>query len=212
LIGSILISEVSEPRKGEIMKARGYAELTTTELPDGLQFVVVRRFGWADVIGPIYDVLFVICFLWFALSNLDRWKPLTLTFVLVSLFFFLHLHLSRWLHGRTTTLRVTADGLHATGNLGNLFATSLEATASEVASIRYQASPEWTTGGVYLKRGKASVRILPGLRFGPGNEVIDTIFRRFPHLKPIDNSPAARLFGRQAGATAPEGSNPPRMA
>ena len=191
------------------MKARGYVELTTTELPDELQFVAVRYFGWVELIGPVFEVLYIFMFLWLAWWGHDRWTPLWLAFALISFLFFLFQYFPQWIHGRTTTLRVTANGLQASGNLGNLLATSVEVTASEVASIRYQASPDWITSGVYFKRGKTNIRDLTGLRYGPGNEVIDLIFRRFPQFKPIDDSPAARLFGGRTALAALESSNPP---
>jgi hypothetical protein len=105
------------------MKARGYVELTTTELPDELHFRAVHHYGWAEIVfGSILCIALLTGLVMFGVLVLKRhdWLGLAGIFLTVLTFASYDRYFVRWLHGRTTELRVKSDELVATGNLRRL--------------------------------------------------------------------------------------------
>jgi hypothetical protein len=166
------------------MKARRCAELTTTELPDELQFRVVRYVslrGWIkwfvqSAIGIIVAALL--------LAGADRvfgWKDSVGLPLLACIYIGMVAPaiLAYWLKGRATELRITSDGLIASGNIGDIFSKQAVIATSEVFSLG------WRSGGLLLVREgfwRRPICVLPGLNEKQGNAVMKSIAGRFPDL------------------------------
>jgi hypothetical protein len=159
------------------MRARGYAELTTTELSDELQFRSIRHAGWSDWLlriappATIVSTFFVPSF-----NHIWAFRILMILSVAGS---------TRldWLHGRATELRVTSSELVATGNIGKLFSTRKAVQASEVDWLGFNSvGQEW---GLMLEGVETGVCLLiPGLNRKQAKTVADAILRRFPNIRP----------------------------
>jgi hypothetical protein len=175
------------------MKAFGRTELTTVELESELQFVVVRHDGWADLIAMMVLILFMYI-MW-------KWQNYwTLGFIAgISILSIV----ARWLHGRTTILRVTEFELGATGNLGRMFSAEVRVPASDVTSIRYESSGLGDFGGVYLRRRWRRNCVLPGLSATQASEVVCAIYRRFPAIGSKYHDPEALPHGTGSDPITP---------
>jgi hypothetical protein len=166
------------------MKALGYSELTTAELPDSLEFRVIWHFGWVEFIRPVFYVAFVLFIL---MANILKHLTaldiaLSLSGVLIMTFIFLD-HAAKWFQGRTTTLRVTDNELVASGNLGRLFLTKVRIPAPEVDWLGYQC--DILSDGLTIEYGEEPcLCLLPGLNQEQAESAADIILRKFPSIRP----------------------------
>jgi hypothetical protein len=167
------------------MRVRGYTEFTTTELPDGLQFRVVRHASLRDWIKWFAKSAILITVLALFLKVADLvlgWKDSVDLIFLACFWFgmFVPPILAYWLNGGVTELRVTSNELVAAGNLGdNIFSKRAIVATSQVESLR------WKTGGVLLERDslwRRPIWVLPGLNLEQGTTVMNSILGRFPDL------------------------------
>jgi hypothetical protein len=161
------------------MRAREYAELTTTELPDELQFTVVRRTNWVEGIIRMLIIAFPILIL-FAPSAHISWG-LRMFFLFYMIILVSSMNLS-WVHGGTTTLRVTSSSLVAIGNLGKLLSTRATLPASEVTWLGFSYL-QGVADGLSIEGEEADIYV-PGLNREQAEAVADKILQRFPSIRP----------------------------
>jgi hypothetical protein len=159
------------------MNARGTTELTTTELPNELQFQAVRNLGWVEL--AIWPVAFVACeiFAWMMPAHGGR-----MVLVLGALLLLLPLATLR--RNLVWRLSVTNQRFEANGYLDQ-FAVILYiphrvvVPLSKVKSIGYQGDDH----GFYLDCGFWKKEcVLPGLNREQSQQVAMTILRRFPDV------------------------------
>jgi hypothetical protein len=189
------------------MKARGYTELSTTELPDELQFSVVFHNGWINLIADQIIYLFPIFILWQA-----RMQHNSKLLVLLLLIFALSLIdvrrlLIKWLHGNRENLIINRNGISISGNLGYLFLTQLSISASELTRTgfglkggrQYGVPKNLEYNDFYLQYGRKCLPILRGLNQDQKKNIYDLIIKRFPAAFGGKDGHASILFGDQTG-------------
>jgi hypothetical protein len=132
------------------VKLFGHAEINSIELPNALEFTVVRVLGWFDWFAWIVLAPSVLWMFWRAGS---LWTHAVAIFAGVSTAVYLT---ANWLQGKETRLRVTSDEILAEGNLGRLFTTTIRIPASEVSSRRYFSDPEGDSSGVQVNGTRSS--------------------------------------------------------
>jgi len=187
--GSILVPGEAQPRTGEPMKAHGYTELTTTELPDEMRFRVVRHYGWVEIVfGSILCIALLTSLVMFGVLVLKRhdWLGHAGIFLTVLVFASYDHYFIRWLHGRTTELRVKSDELVVTGNLGRLFLKRMSLQASKVVWLGY--IHDFYSDGLTVEydddKAPPIICVLPGLDREQAESTADAILRRFPNIRP----------------------------
>lgn len=160
------------------MHARGTTELTTTELPDELQFCAVRSIGWLDL--AIWPVLFAVCetLAWVMPANGHRMYLVVGAFLLLVPL----VTLQRQLVWR---LSVNGQRFESSG-YQDPYAVLIHiphrvvVPLSEVKSIGHHGDDE---RGFYLDCGIwKKENVLPGLTREQSRQVALTILRRFPQL------------------------------
>jgi hypothetical protein len=159
------------------MKARGYAELTTTESPNELQFRVTYHAGWEDWFRRIAPPAIIVS-IFFVPSFKHIWVYRVLMFLSMAGSTQLD-----WIHGRTTELRVTSSELVVTGNLRRLFPTKATVPASEVMWLGFDNAGSNQRGFV-LEGSETCLCLFPGLNRERAEAVANTILRRFPNIRP----------------------------
>ncbi|MGA3372892.1 MAG: hypothetical protein ABSC48_14140 [Terracidiphilus sp.] len=167
------------------MRVRGYTELTTTELPDELQFRVVRHailrawINWVTKrflsIAPALALCLLYGF-WKDRSVLWAFAGLLTGVFSISVVMFL----AHWLHGPTTDLCVTGDELVANGNLRtNILSNRATVPWSEVKILG------WAEEGLCVVRKGfwgLTTCVLPGLDEEQAKAVRTAISMRFPGI------------------------------
>jgi hypothetical protein len=149
------------------MRIRGHAELTTTELSDEILFHVLRHDGLIDwflmIVAPAVAV-------WsFYLPS--SWAGV----VIFPIALLISSPIPYWLHGRTTDLRVNADGIVASGNLGNIFFRMAKITPPELRPI------VWLRDGLHLNgSGRGQRFVIYKLDREQARCVADGIKQRLP--------------------------------
>jgi hypothetical protein len=191
------------------MQARGYAELTTTDLPDELLFTVVHHNGWLDqIVGVVLSLVFLIYFLGFEIWRHHKWRaPFFDAFVVSVVLLSIRGRASKWLNAGTEKLSIKESEITATGRVGSLFQTKMTVTASELkepgcglaGGIQFGVPVELKYSDFSLNRGRKSRRVLVGLSQAQKKAVSDLIFKRFPAFSAGARGPASVLFGDQAG-------------
>ncbi len=174
------------------MRAFERAEITTIELPDELQFVVVRHAGWAERFGAPVAVAAIALWFWFSGHEI-----LSLLFAVVGGISLV----ANWARGRATKLRVTETEFVASGNLDQFFSTEARAQTSDVTSIGYELGSENEPSGLYARTGWSHTCLLPGLNEEQANSIAATVSKRFPEIPVPDLTPASVLFGDESGIT-----------
>ncbi|MGA2887548.1 MAG: hypothetical protein ABSE51_05800 [Terracidiphilus sp.] len=165
------------------MQARGYAELTTTELPDELRFTVVRQvtarrwFYRAAKLALTYTgvALFLIALCWVC-----GWKKEYSSALYISTGMFIANFFELAFHCNVSELRVTDGELVAAINPGKRFFSR-----EDTVAVYRVSSIGWRGGGLLLvidSFWKRAFRILPGLNKDQGKAVLDTIRNRFPDI------------------------------
>jgi hypothetical protein len=158
------------------MKARGYFELTTTELPDELQFRVTHHAGWEDWFRRIVPPAIIVS-TFFVPSFHHIWVYRVLIFFAMA-----DSRQLDWIRGRTTELRVTSSELVATGNLRKLFSRRATVPASEVMWLGFDSYGS-NQPGFAVEGGEIGLCVLPGLNREQAEAIADTILRRFPNIR-----------------------------
>ncbi|MGD0939282.1 MAG: hypothetical protein ABR905_06170 [Terracidiphilus sp.] len=189
------------------MRARGYFELTTTELPDELRFTVVHHDGWINLIAVPVTFLFPIFVLWQAWVLRNTWRLVLCALILALSLSDIRRTIAKWLHGNTENLSIKRSGIKTTGNLGRLLLTQLAVSASELTGPGYGLEGGRQYGvpkaleynDFYLKRGRKSFPILRGLNQEQKKNVSDLILQRFPEVFTGSSGPASILFGDHSG-------------
>jgi hypothetical protein len=167
------------------MQARGCAELTTTELPDELQFTVVRQVTahrWlyrAAKLALRYTVmaLFLIALCWVCGWRSSR-EYISALYISAGIFivdFF-----EPAFYSSVSELRVTEGELVAAINPGKRFFSR-----ENTVAVYRVSSIGWRGGGLLLvidSFWKRAFGILPGLNKDQGKAVLDTIRNRFPDI------------------------------
>jgi hypothetical protein len=174
------------------MRAFERAEITTIELPDELQFAVIRHAGWAERFGAPVAVAATALWLWF--SGQEVFSLLIAAIGGISL-------VANWVRGQVTKLRVTETEFVGRGNLDQFFSTEARAQASEVTSIGYEMGSENGPSGLYARTGWSHTCLLPGLNEEQANAIAAAVSKRFPEIPAPDLTPASVLFGDESGVT-----------
>jgi hypothetical protein len=173
------------------VKFFGHAEVSSVELPNALEFTIVRVLGWFDWLAWIVLMPTVLWMFWRTHSLLAHAIAI---FAGVSTAAYL---IANFLQGKETKLRVTSDEILAEGNLGKFFTTTIRIPASEVASLRYFQDAEGNSRGVQVN----SKYVLPGVSKEQGESVIRAITRKFPDTYAEDEGIGSFLFGVDSGIT-----------
>jgi hypothetical protein len=171
------------------MKLLGKADLTTTELSDGLEFTFSQEYGLVEIFLPPLITLLVVWLLWRSGGVFPRViAGLAAASVVVA-------YVSNWRQGGKTTLRVTSDEFLAGGNLGNLLSTEQRVATKEVKAMRYDMGGDSGPTGLYVQIGKWNWRcVFPKISEEQTQTVIDAIAKKFPDL-PTENPSRFSLLG-----------------
>jgi hypothetical protein len=158
------------------MSLLGNVEIKTTELPDALEFTVVREDGLIETIAIPIFAFFVLWMLW-RTGNL--WLRTIAGFAagFTSLVF-----VANWIQGGETKLRVTRDRLVAEGNLGQLRRSSVTIATRDVKSIRFDDGGDGGISGLYVRHGWRFTPVLPRLSLEQSQTVVDAIRKKFPEI------------------------------
>jgi hypothetical protein len=173
------------------MKLRRQVELAITELPDELQFRVVRELGLLDWIYPIAGVTVVLIFLrlvvsWHRVSD----GGVAGLWVGICLAEFLNLRRK----GPEYHLTVGRNRLSATEGLRGRLSNKLEIAAQQVDSLR------WVPGGLQLSyNDKPLICVLPGLTREQVHMLVEAIESRFPMAWERYCHSATPVFGNLIG-------------
>jgi hypothetical protein len=191
------------------MRLLGHIELTTVELPNALEFTLVRERGEYELILAPAIVLFVCWWIWRIGTPFNR---IIITVILVVS---AASAIASWIQGGTTKLRVTSEEFHAEGNLRKLFSTEARIPVSEIESIGHIVADEGEPGGFYVNRKWSRVCVLSGLNRDQGASVTNAIFRKFPYLVPEyigwgapDSESQTDLISLGITASDPKDKNP----
>ena len=177
------------------MRAIGRVQLTTTELPSGLEFDVVREFGWLELVIWLAITLGTIWMFW----RVDA----TITHVIVVVIgaIVAAAAIATLVQGRSTKLLITSDEISAKGNINKMFSTEMRIPVSEVKWLGYEAGGDNEPSGLYLRHGWRRTCLLPGLDEDQGLDVVGAIFAKFPGIVPEDKRGGSLLFGSESGLT-----------
>jgi hypothetical protein len=178
------------------MKAIGRVQLTTVELPDALEFSVVREYGWLEWAIGLVLTLMLIWLFW-------RFNTLiTHLFAAVICAAAAAAVIAIWVQGRSTKLRVTSDEILAEGNINKIFSSEMRIPVSEVKWLRFEAGGDNAPSGLYLRHGWSHTCLLPGLDKNQGIAVVSAIFAKFPEIVPEDKRGGSVLYGSESGLTS----------
>lgn len=172
------------------MNLLGDVELKITELPDALEFIVVREGSLLETVGiPAITIIIMWAFFW-------RTGNLWLRFISGSAVGFTILAaFANWIQGGETKLRVTLEGVIAEGNLGQLFSTSISVAIADISSIGYyDGGGDDGTPGLYVRHGWRFQPVLPRLSREQSQLVVDAITEKFPGI-PAEAALNPYLFG-----------------
>lgn len=175
------------------MRAIGRVQLTTTELPDGLEFAVEREYGWLVWAIGLAITLGTGWMLWRINTTFTHLIVVTICAVLAAA------AIGIWVQGRSTTLRVMSDEISAQGNINRIFSTQMRIPVSEVKWLGYEAGGDNEPSGLYLRHGWSRTCLLPGLDADQGLAVVGAIFARFPEIVPGDERGGSLFFGGESG-------------
>ena len=166
------------------MKLLGKNQITTIDLPDQIQFVVVREQGLLVLILPPALCLGTILYGWFS----RHWY--FIPFGLIGLAYIAVWHL----RGPVTKLFVTQDQLIAAGNLERLITSKITIPADEIKYLGFSTGGENQPIGLYALRGWHETCVLPGLGKKDVMNIADAIHAKFPRYKRQDEPGVAAVF------------------
>jgi hypothetical protein len=101
----------------------------------------------------------------------------------------------------SSELIVTSNELLVRSNLGGLFSKETSITPADITGIEYQSGGEDNPPGIYAKHGWRSQCLLSDLTRQQADEILDQIFRQFPHVGVGDTNPNSLLFGPSSDLT-----------
>jgi hypothetical protein len=163
------------------MRKNGYAELTTTEFPDALQFSVVRHCGWHEVI--LEPTLYMAMALSLVSSHFpkssEKWVGIMAYVMTICFVYFTCNLFSLWLFWRNNEISVTNNEIEATGNLGRLFSKKVVIPWSNVNKIGWQERGLCVLRKVFWW---PSVCILQGVDEEQVKTIRGAIFKKFPYF------------------------------
>ena len=172
------------------MSLLGNVELKTLELPDALEFTVMREDSLLETVGiPAITIILMWAFFW---RNGNLW----LRFISGSAVCFTILAaLANRIQGGETKLRVTIEGVVAEGNLGQLFTKSVSVAVADISSIGYyDGGGDGGIFGLYVRYGWRFTPLLPRLSPEQSQQVVDAINRKFPGM-PAEGTLNPYVFG-----------------
>ncbi len=102
------------------------------------------------------------------------------------------------LHGSEVHLKVSADGVETSGNLGRMFSTESNIPANEFESLGYEIGGGDRRTGLYAQRAYGGVCIMPYLSEDKCREIAEMIYRRFPDLGTGDSTSGSMLYAESA--------------
>jgi hypothetical protein len=160
------------------MNARGITELTTTELPDELQFQAVRFVGWMEL--AVWPTAFLAgeILAWMMPANSER-----VCMVICAMLLLVPLATMRRI--LTWRLSVTSQRFEANGCLDQFAILAyiphrVVVPLSKIKSMGYHGADDH---GFYLDCGMwKKENVLPGLTREQSHQVAVTILRRFPQV------------------------------
>ena len=154
------------------MKLIGKTEITTIELRDELQLVVVRKNGLLILVFP--PALCVAITAYGFLSS--HWM-----YVLIGIFM-LGSCVAWYLNGPVTRLFVSRFQLIARGNVDRTFKNEIIVPASEVKFLGFQTGDDNGPAGLYVSREWRQTCMLPGLSKKQTIAIADVIHTKFPQF------------------------------
>lgn len=188
------------------MEPWGHVDLTTTDLPDELQFRVVRRPGWAYLV--LGFVPFLVCAALILLSLLTKQHgkgvvpPVLFGILLLAI---ICIKTVRSLRRSAETLVVNRSGITVAGDRRKFTVTASELSKPGYGlegGRQYGLYGNRKYGDFYLKRGRTAIPILSGLSEEQQKVVSDLVYQRFPEVCAGARGTASLLFGDQTGITS----------
>lgn len=164
------------------MKMFGQIELRKIDLPEELQFRIVRQEGWTDMIAALVALLFAFWVAWI-------WQSIVWMAVFGGIAIAASLVLSR-----ETRISITSSEFVAIGSHGWVFRREMRVPRSEVISVRYDEGYEGQPAGLYVQRTWTHTCILPGIDRKYADVVVEAVGRRFPEMKQGLGHPQSLLF------------------
>ena len=101
----------------------------------------------------------------------------------------------------SSELIVTSNELLVRSNLGGLFSKETSISTADITGIEYQSGGEDNPAGIYVKHRWRSQCVLSDLTRQQADEILDQIFRQFPHIGVGDPNPNSLLFGPSGDLT-----------
>lgn len=175
------------------MKFRSHSALLTTEKLEELRFHVVREVGLLEWSFPFLASAVILlslrlAFGWRAVNNADVAALLAGSFLAEALI------LRK--KSRVYDLVISKDQLTASEDYGRSHSTILTLAAEDVDSLR------WVPGGLHLQvLGKPSQCVLPGLKRGQINALVEAVHNKFPDSWEKYCPAGSHPFGYAVGLT-----------
>jgi len=168
-----------------------HTDITNVAEPGRLTFRVERERGWLEWAIAIAGISFMF---WEA----HRFHSiLWLIFGLVGGFSLV----TGLLATGCSELIVTSNQLLVRSNPGRLFSKETSISTADITGIEYQSGGEDNPSGIYVKHGWRSQCVLSDLTRHQADEMLDQIFRQFPHIGVGDPNPNSLLFGHSSDLT-----------
>jgi hypothetical protein len=171
------------------MRAIGRRHITSVETADQLVVRVVRENGWLELaVGPAISTFA----LFWAVHIPSFWAGVISLVAAAGT-------IANWLHGNTTELFVSRNGLVVRGNVGKVFSDQLFISAGDIVSLGYEVGGEDEPSGFYARHRIGGTCLLIGLNEQQSIDLATAIFKRFPDIGSGDTEPGSILFGRGSG-------------
>ena len=171
------------------MNLLGNVELNTTELPDALEFNVVRESSLLETVGiPAIAIILLWAFFW---RTGSPWLRLISG---CAAGFTVFASFANWRQGGETKLSVTTESVAAEGNLGQVSSGSVSAAIADISSIGYYGGGGDGIPGLYARQKWRFTLLLPHLSAEQSQQVTDAIKKKFPEI-PAESALNTYLFG-----------------
>jgi len=155
------------------VKLIGQTNISTTQEPDHLQFIVTQERGWIELLIPL-------TLLAFGLWALFLERYLFVAFCLAGAVFLV----ARFGKASVTQLDVSQSEMITRDNPEGSFSGEKIVKAPEVKSLGYKIGNKNIPSGLYAHQGLfKSTCLLPGLKKQQANEIADLICQKFPNIK-----------------------------
>jgi len=188
------------------METWGHVDLTTTDLTDELQFRVVRRPGWANLVLGFVPYLVCAAFILLPLATRQHGKEaVPPVFLGIFLLAIICVRTVRSLRRSTESLVINSSGITVAGEHVKFTVTASELTKPGYGlegGRQYGLYGNRKYGDFYLKRGQTSIPVLRGLSEEQQKVVSDLVYQRFPEVCAGACGTASLLFGDRTGITS----------